>query len=127
MWARAAKPLWLARLRPGGGRGGPEGASAKMSNGPQAQGPVSPMALAHAAPRCAARRTFDGGSCQQPAMANGRCRMHGGKSTGPRTAEGLERCRKARWKHGYYSAADKAARQQARMIRWALRRLVDSL
>ncbi|MFC1944498.1 HGGxSTG domain-containing protein [Chloroflexota bacterium] len=24
-------------------------------------------------------------------MKNGRCRMHGGKSTGPRTPEGLER------------------------------------
>jgi hypothetical protein len=29
-----------------------------------------------------------------------RCRMHGGSSTGPRTAEGLERCRRANWKHG---------------------------
>ena len=37
-------------------------------------------------------------------MANGRCRMHGGKSTGPRTPEGLERSRKANFKHGYYSA-----------------------
>jgi hypothetical protein len=33
-------------------------------------------------------------------MRNGRCRMHGGKSTGPRTPEGLERSRKARWIHG---------------------------
>jgi hypothetical protein len=39
----------------------------------------------------------------------------------------LERSRNARWKHGYYSAEDKAARQQARMIRWALRQLMDSL
>ena len=29
------------------------------------------------------------------------CRMHGGKSTGPRTPDGLERSRKANWKHGY--------------------------
>ncbi len=29
-------------------------------------------------------------------MANGRCRMHGGLSTGPRTTEGRERCRRAR-------------------------------
>ena len=35
---------------------------------------------------------------------NGRCRMHGGASTGPRTAEGLARLRRARWKHGLYSA-----------------------
>jgi len=31
--------------------------------------------------------------------------MHGGASTGPKTAEGLERCRKAPWKHGRRSAA----------------------
>ena len=42
-------------------------------------------------------------------MANGRCRMHGGPSTGPRTPEGLERSRRARWKHGDRSAAAIAA------------------
>ena len=52
-----------------------------------------------AAPRCGAR-TRRGRACQGPAMPNGRCRMHGGASTGPRTPEGLERCRRARWKHG---------------------------
>jgi hypothetical protein len=36
-------------------------------------------------------------------MRNGRCRLHGGLSTGPRTPEGLERSRRARWKHGGYS------------------------
>ena len=34
-------------------------------------------------------------------MPNGRCTLHGGKSTGPQTPEGLERSRKANWKHGY--------------------------
>ena len=33
--------------------------------------------------------------CKGPAMASGRCRMHGGASTGPRTPEGLQRIRKA--------------------------------
>ena len=47
-------------------------------------------------------------------MPNGLCRMHGGMSTGPRTAEGLERSRRARWRHGYYSAQAKAARREAR-------------
>jgi hypothetical protein len=28
--------------------------------------------------------------------------MHGGKSNGPHTPEGLARCRAARWKHGFY-------------------------
>ncbi len=53
-------------------------------------------------PRCGAR-TRAGGCCRQPAMANGRCRMHGGLSTGPRTPAGLARCRAARLKHGYRS------------------------
>lgn len=55
------------------------------------------------APRCGAK-TRSGIPCRAPAMANGRCRMHGGKSTGPRTPEGLERSRKANFKHGFYSA-----------------------
>lgn len=59
--------------------------------------------------QCGAK-TRQGGSCQQPSMPNGRCRLHGGKSTGPRTPEGLERSRKANWKHGFYSAKAKAER-----------------
>jgi hypothetical protein len=42
------------------------------------------LALARSAPRCGARaRTRGGAPCQAPAIANGRCRMHGGKSPGP--------------------------------------------
>jgi hypothetical protein len=52
-----------------------------------------------AAPRCGAH-TRMGHSCRQPAMANGRCRFHGGLSTGPRTAEGLRNARTARFVHG---------------------------
>jgi hypothetical protein len=55
------------------------------------------------APRCGAR-TRAGCPCRQPAMANGRCRMHGGLSTGPRTPEGLARSRAARLTHGYRTA-----------------------
>ncbi len=44
-----------------------------------------------------------GMACRQPAMANGRCRLHGGKCRGPRTKQGLEIARRANWKHGYYS------------------------
>ena len=55
------------------------------------------------APRCGAK-TRSGKPCQAPGMANGRCRMHGGASTGPRTAEGLANSRRSRWKHGRYSA-----------------------
>ena len=63
------------------------------------------------APRCGAK-TRRGNGCQAPAMPNGRCRMHGGTSTGPRTAEGLERCRTAKLKHGWYGKAE-AARKEA--------------
>jgi hypothetical protein len=55
------------------------------------------------APRCGAR-TRAGCPCRQPAMANGRCRMHGGLSTGPRTPAGLARSRAARLTHGYRTA-----------------------
>ena len=62
------------------------------------------------APRCGAK-TRNHGTCRSPAMVSSktgqytRCRMHGGASTGPKTLEGLERCRQARWKHGRRSAA----------------------
>jgi len=55
------------------------------------------------APRCGAR-TRAGCACRQPAMPNGRCRFHGGKSTGARTADGLARCRTATLRHGARSA-----------------------
>jgi hypothetical protein len=57
-------------------------------------------------------------------MRNGRCRVHGGLSTGPRTPEGLERSRRANWKHGYYSAEAKAARREARDSLRLLRHLL---
>jgi poly(3-hydroxybutyrate) depolymerase len=62
------------------------------------------------APRCGAH-TRAGTACCNPAMPNGKCRMHGGKSTGARTAEGRERCRTAPLKHGQRSAAVMAERQ----------------
>jgi hypothetical protein len=67
-----------------------------------------------AAPRCGAH-TRCGAACRQPAMPNGRCRMHGGLSTGPRTPEGLARSRRARWKHGVRSAAVRALLREARL------------
>ena len=72
------------------------------------------LAVADACPRCGAKRRRGGGTCRAPAMANGRCQLHGGKSTGPRTPEGLERSRKARLVHGYYTAEAKASRAEAR-------------
>lgn len=64
-----------------------------------------------ARPRCGAR-CRDGHSCQAPAVwdrergeiRNGRCRMHGGLSTGPRTEEGRRRSREGARKGGRVSA-----------------------
>src|SRR5262249_6887405 len=80
----------------------------------------------HAAPRCGAR-TRCRGACRQPAMRNGRCRLHGGLSTGPRTAEGRARCARARLTHGGYSAATRALNAEARAWTRRIRRLVAVL
>ena len=60
-------------------------------------------------------------------MPNGRCKLHGGKSTGPRTPLGLERSRRANWKHGYYSREAKAERSRVRAAILAVRNLRDSI
>jgi len=55
------------------------------------------------AQRCGAR-TRRGTACECPAIrGRRRCRLHGGLSTGPRTAEGLARIRQANTRHGRYS------------------------
>ena len=50
--------------------------------------------------RCLAK-TRKGTLCQSPAFKhNGRCRLHGGLSTGAKTSEGLQRISDANLKHG---------------------------
>jgi len=50
--------------------------------------------------RCLAR-TRSKEACQKYAIhGKNRCRLHGGLSTGPKTAEGKERIATAHWKHG---------------------------
>ena len=62
-------------------------------------------------PRCGAR-TRSGTPCQSPAMANGRCRMHGGKSPGAPRGNSND------LKHGLYSAeAISRRREVAELIR----------
>ncbi len=63
----------------------------------------------------------------------GRCRLHGGKSTGARTAEGLARCRTATLVHGHRTAEiidlKSAAARHGRRLRTltqAARRLATS-
>jgi len=67
------------------------------------------------APHCGAK-TRRGTLCKTRAMANGRCRLHGGLSTGPRTAAGIERIRRALTKHGRYSQAARVERAQFRAL-----------
>jgi len=81
------------------------------------------LVMANAAPRCGARSKRTGKPCRAAAMPNGRCKLHGGKSTGPRTPEGLERSRQANWKHGCYSREAKAERSRVRAAILALRYL----
>jgi hypothetical protein len=76
--------------------------------------------------RCGAK-TRCGTACRCPAMANGRCRIHGGLSTGPKTAEGIERIRRAVTKHGLYSKAAQDERRRSRAILRALRTLTGRL
>ena len=50
-------------------------------------------------------------------MPNGRCHLHGGKSTGPRTLEGLKRIREARTVHGCYSAESRRLADMVRVLK----------
>lgn len=55
---------------------------------------------AHAGPkpRCGARRKRDGLPCQAQALPRGRCKLHGGMSTGPRTEAGKVRALANLWR-----------------------------
>jgi len=72
---------------------------------------------ANAAPRCGACSKRTGKPCRGAAMP----------STGPRTMEGLERSRRANWKHGHFSREAKAERSRVRAAILAVRYLRDSI
>ena len=76
------------------------------------------------AKKCGAK-TRRGTASVAPAMPNGRCRMNGGMSTGPQTPAGLERSRKARWIHGWYSRKVRDDRRESRRLLRALAALLD--
>src|SRR6516165_4888399 len=78
------------------------------------------------AARCGAK-TRRGTPCQCPAMTNGRCRLHGGLSTGPKTAEGIERIRRAVTKHGKYSRQAKTKRAEYRALLRLCREMLAGL
>jgi hypothetical protein len=68
------------------------------------------------APRRGARARTSGRACHAPAMANGRCMMHGGWSAGPRTAEGMARMTAARTTRGKCSAPQRAMGRSVRTL-----------
>ena len=60
-------------------------------------------------------KTRGGAPCKKhPITGRKRCRLHGGRSTGPKTPEGLARMRAAKTKHGLFTAAGKAEKQKDR-------------
>jgi ribosomal protein L32 len=83
------------------------------------------LPLAQSCPRCGAQ-TRSGSSCRQAAMPNGRCRMHGGSSTGP-TAAGIERIRQARTIHGGRSAEMIELRREMALLKRAARRTITAV
>jgi hypothetical protein len=64
---------------------------------------------------------------KRPHLNNTDHKLHGGKSTGPRTPEGLERSRRANWKHGHFSREAKAERSRLRAAILAIRHVRDSI
>ena len=74
--------------------------------------------------RCIAK-TRRGTECQRAAYKhNGRCRLHGGLSTGARTPEGLQRISEANIKHGRQTKDKLAAQRHAAEVG---RRVMDEL
>ena len=77
--------------------------------------------------RCLAK-TRKGTLCQRPAYKhNGRCRLHGGLSTGAKTSDGLQRISAANLKHGRYKKekieAQKKSAAVGRKVKGELKRM----
>jgi len=74
----------------------------------------------HLSPRCSAR-TRRGSQCRSPAMPNGRCRMHGGKSSG------APKSNSHAFKHGRYTAEAIANRREVAALIRAVRNLAGTV
>ena len=73
-------------------------------------------------------KTRSGGQCQRAGNPkNGRCHLHGGASTGPRTAEGRARIAAAQFKHGKRSKAFVAAQRARNAKGKAIKRELKSM
>lgn len=79
----------------------------------------------HDSSMCGAKaRTNDYRPCRPVSMANGRCNLHGGKSTGAKTAKGRLIQKMASWKHGMRS---KEAIAEAKMVRQMIKAFSQQL
>lgn len=76
--------------------------------------------------RCGAR-TRAGHPCRQPAMRNGRCRLHGGLSTGARTEAGKAAQIAAHTRTGEYGAAGRALQRVIRGVRRLARLIAQDI
>ena len=74
----------------------------------------------HLSPRCGAR-TRIGTPCRSPAMANGRCRMHGGKSPGAPIGNSNAR------KHGLYTGDAIAERRELAGLLRSMRGVIEKV
>ncbi len=104
--------------------------SASQAASPQTTGKRRGNPTLALAPRCGAR-TRAGCPCRAPAIrGKRRCRMHGGRSTGPRTESGRARIAAARTIHGRYGAECRG--RNRRILSWVrrgrvLRSVIDRL
>jgi hypothetical protein len=76
--------------------------------------------------RCEAR-TRKGTACKRPGNnINGRCKLHGGRSTGPRTEEGVARLAASKTTHGRTTQAERAkTKRRAEIGRQVMRELKE--
>jgi hypothetical protein len=120
MFIKVVRRLWAAS--PPRGEGSPQ----NLRNNPRQKDKSEAPAVAfsrwvmHQCPRCGAR-TRRGTPCQSPAMANGRCRMHGGMSPG------APKGNKNALRHGRYTAESIAVRRLIARLAREARKTAESV
>lgn len=67
-------------------------------------------------PRCGAHARSTGQPCRHAgSKRNGRCWLHGGRSTGPTTTKGLRKAKRAALKHGRLTRPQRLLKQKVRL------------